>query len=201
MWKRYRPCITIALLCVPSWFTPVFAQDLLPNGLQSEPPNVQPGEEISSVLERGYRQIRLGTPFAVVQDRLSEDESFFYRGDPDVSLSLSDSQQVIDSRGRGYMERGLFQFYDGALYVITLYLDRRQLDYFQLFARLQERYGPPSDLDPRRAVWEDEETRIELERPLTVRYLDLETFLARRTVRDTARAFEDVTRERFLEDF
>lgn len=194
---RYLRFITLALLIAWVWSTPVSAQ-IVPADEQTDE---QPRSQFTTELERGYRRIRLGSPFSVVQDRLSEDVNFSYRGDPDVSLSLSDSQQVIDSRGRGYIERGLFQFHEDRLYVITLYLDRRRLDYFQLLNRLQERYGPPQDLDPRRTVWEDGRTRIELERPLTVRYLDLETFLERRSERETMRALEDVTREGFLEDF
>jgi hypothetical protein len=41
---------------------------------------------------------------------------------------------------------------------------------------LTAKYGEPKTLDPREAVWEDETTRMSLERPLTVKYIDLTVF-------------------------
>lgn len=162
-----------------------------------------PGERISSqeVLQRGFRALTLGLPFETLQDRLKEDSFFFYRGEPDVSMHLTSGEYVIDVRGRRYLERGLFQFHQGELYIITLYPNRQLLDYFQIFERLRSRYGEPRDLDNRRAFWEDGTTRIELERPLIVRYLDLERFLERRQERQIREALEDVSREQFLESF
>lgn len=154
-----------------------------------------------SFLLRGYRDILLGTPYDTVQQLLMEDPGFAYRGEPDISLAPGGEDRVIDTRGRGYMSRGLFQFQNGNLYIIALYLDRRRLDYFQLFNQLQNHYGPPGDLDPQRAIWEDGVTRIELERPLTVRYLDLQTFEERRRERRALEALEDMAREQFLEHF
>lgn len=152
-------------------------------------------------LRRGFREILLGTPFDRTQELLQADSAFQYRGEPDVSLRLSDGGTVIDTRGRVYMDRGIFQFHEGQLFSIALYLDRSRLDYFQLYEQFRGRYGEPVDLDPQRALWEDDLTRIELERPLTVRYLDLETFEARRRNTRTQEAAEDVAREQFLEEF
>ena len=137
----------------------------------------------------------------VIDPVLQSDPAFQYRGEPDVSLRLSDGGSVIDTRGRVYVDRGIFQFHEEQLFAIALYLDRSRLDYFQLYEQFRDRYGEPFDLDPRRALWEDQQTRIELERPLTVRYLDLETFEARRRDSRTEQAAEDITRERFLEEF
>lgn len=152
-------------------------------------------------LRRGFRDIRLGATFEEVDRELQADTAFVYRGQSDVSLSLSDGRTVIDSRGRVFVDRGLFQFADGRLYTMALYVNRDRLDYFQVFEQLRARYGEPFDLDPQRAFWEDATTRIELERPLTVRYLDLAVFEARRGARRALEAAEDVAREQFLEEF
>lgn len=157
--------------------------------------------DVETTLRRGFRNLLLGTPFGEVQELLQNDPAFQYRGEPDVSLRLSDGGTVIDTRGRVYMDRGIFQFHEAQLFAIALYLDRSRLDYFQLYEQFRERYGDPVALDPRRALWEDGQTRIELERPLTVRYLDLETFEARRRETRTEEAAEDITREQFLEEF
>ena len=152
-------------------------------------------------LRRGFRDVTLGLPFAQVQERLAADSAFNYRGEPDVSMRLSDGEFVIDTRGRVYVDRGIFQFANGSLYSIALYLDRSHLDYFQVYEQLRTRYGEPTDLDPQRALWQDTATHIELERPLTVRYLDLATFEARRQDQRTLDAAEDVARDQFLQEF
>jgi hypothetical protein len=157
------------------------------------------GDEVS--LRRGFREIQLGVSFERAQDLIQADSAFQYRGEPDVSLRLSDGGTVIDTRGRVYMERGIFQFHENQLFSIALYLDRSRLDYFQLYEQFRGRYGDPVDLDPQRALWEDQSTRIELERPLTVRYLDLETFRLRRRDTRTQEAAEDIARDQFLGEF
>ncbi len=158
-------------------------------------------QDREAALRRGFREIRLGAPFEEVEERLLADTAFAYRGPADVSLRLSDGQTVIDSRGRVFVDRGLFQFADGRLYTMALYINRDRLDYFQLFEQLRARYGDPIDLDPQRAFWEDETTRIELERPLTVRYLDLAVFETRRGAERALEAADDIAREQFLEEF
>lgn len=176
------PAVIAVLLAVAALFN-VGAQD---NGVS---------------LRRGFREITLGASFTEVQDALIRDSAFNYRGEPDVSLRLSDGEFVIDSPGRVHIDRGLFQFSGGELYNMTLFLNRSRLDYFQLYEQLRGRYGEPRDLDPERALWEDARTRIELARPLTVRYLDLERFESERRSRRATAAAEDVTREAFLEEF
>jgi hypothetical protein len=152
-------------------------------------------------LRRGFRAVQLGLTFAEAEDALRGDSAFQYRGRPDVSMALSDGQEQIDTRGRGYVDRGLQAFHNGRVYNISLYLNQQRVDYFQLFEQLRTRYGDPVDLDPQRAIWEDETTRIELERPLTVQYLDLAVFRERRGQARTREAVEDTTREAFLEEF
>lgn len=152
-------------------------------------------------LRRGYRAVELGLSFEAAQQALRQDAGFAYRGEPDVSLRLSDGQSVIDSAGNGFIRRALLQFAADELYILALYLDRRYLDYFALFGVLRERYGDPDEISPDRALWRDERTRIELERPLTVRYLDIERFEQQRGQRRVERAMLDLNRERFLEEF
>lgn len=152
-------------------------------------------------LRRGFREIVLGSDFDTTETAIIGDGAFAYRGRPDISLSLSREDTVIDTRGRGYVDRALFAFHNDRLFSISLYLQQQRLDYFQVFNQLSERYGDPATLDPERALWEDGRTRIELERPLTVRYLDVETFRARRDEARNRQAIEDITREEFLDEF
>jgi hypothetical protein len=158
-------------------------------------------QDTEEELQRGFRDVVLGLSFEETEQRLAADLAFQYRGQPDVSMRLSDGESVIDTRGRLYVDRGLFQFFDGTLYSMALYLNRGRLDYFQLYEQLRGRYGEPMDLDPQRSVWQDQQTRIELERPLTVKYLDLARFEERRATQETLEAAEDLARDQFLEEF
>jgi hypothetical protein len=55
-------------------------------------------------------------------------------------------------------------------------LNTEIVDHYSIFTRFVEQYGQPSYLDPAIAVWESEETRIAIERPLTVKYIDRVVF-------------------------
>jgi len=50
------------------------------------------------------------------------------------------------------------------------------MDHYSVFTQFVEKYGQPSYLDPKEAVWESGETRIAVERPLTVKYIDKAIF-------------------------
>lgn len=174
---------------------------LILSGLLSPAAHAQNDQPAGRILLRGYQSIELGLPFPAVQERLREEPDFAYRGEPDLSLAPASEEQVIDTAGRGYLDRAVFQFQEDSLYLFMLYLDRRRLDYFQLYNRLEQRYGAPDDLDPQRAVWQDNATRIELERPLTVRFMDLGLFEQRKLERRALESIEETTRERFLDAF
>jgi hypothetical protein len=55
-------------------------------------------------------------------------------------------------------------------------LNTEMMDHYSMFTELTQKYGQPSYLDPKEAVWETEETRIALERPLTIKYIDKAVF-------------------------
>jgi len=50
------------------------------------------------------------------------------------------------------------------------------IDHYSVFTQLVEKYGQPNYLDPSSAVWETDSTRIAVERPLTVKYIDKAVF-------------------------
>jgi hypothetical protein len=52
------------------------------------------------------------------------------------------------------------------------------MDHYSVFTSFVKKYGEPLNLDPKRAVWESDDgtTRVTLERPLSLMYLDLRVF-------------------------
>ena len=152
-------------------------------------------------IPRGFRNIQLGLALVEVQQLLIQDANFSYRGEPDVSLLPAGDNRVIESGGYSYIRRAWFQFRDETLFSITLVLNPDQLDHYGMYTTLVERYGEPVSLSPRVVVWESEETRLTLERPLSVRYVDRSGFdelLEQGRLQESVR---ELSRRQFLEQF
>jgi len=124
----------------------------------------------------GFRGIELGMGRDEVIEALKKDPLYAYRGPEDVSLLPSPNQSLIDVSGLSFVKRGFFQFYDGKLWTIILSLNPGKIDHYSLYSSLAAKYGEPGLLDPKEARWEDGRTRLALERPLTLRYMDLAVF-------------------------
>ena len=62
------------------------------------------------------------------------------------------------------------------MFIMALTMDVNQVDHYSMFTNFVDKYGEPDYLDPRESVWENDETRISLERPLTVKYIDKRVF-------------------------
>lgn len=152
-------------------------------------------------IPRGFDDLLLGLSLEDTRERLQGNTNFLYRGAPDVSLRPFDQERSIETEGRGYMERGAFLFEEDFLYIITLFLNRERLDYFTIYRTLQSKYGDPDDLSPEAAIWEDEATRMSLERPLTVKYVDLDRFEAQIEEGEMGESLRAQMREIFLEQF
>ena len=150
-------------------------------------------------LQRGFSSIRLGMALDEAKEALQTDPHFRYRGDPDVQFLPLTEIPLIETEGRVFVDRAVLQFQDDDLAVIALMLDRTRLDYFSVYESLVSSYGQPTRLDPGQAVWEDGRTRIALERPLTVKYIDVPTLNAIIESGRMEDALDEVTRERFLD--
>ena len=152
-------------------------------------------------IPREYRDIRLGMTVDQVKDRLLEDPWFDFRGDADISMLERPRASLIDAGGSLFIRRGLFQFEQEALATIMLELEPTTIDWFTVYTTLEKRYGPPTDMNPSKAWWEDGQTRLALERPLTVKYLDLGVFEAAAAEEENRRAWRETAREEFLDEF
>jgi len=126
----------------------------------------------SPSLNRGIEDLQLGKTLDDIQEALKKSPYFNYRGPKDVSFLPLRSEPVIDTEGMRYIQRGIFQFREGRLVTIILYLNPKYLDYPTLFQHLVSRYGSPVYLDPKSCFWEDRETRVALEKPLTIKFVE-----------------------------
>ncbi|MFW5738689.1 MAG: hypothetical protein ACOCYX_07230 [Spirochaetota bacterium] len=157
------------------------------------------GQGTAADLQRGFSTLELGMSFEAARAALLADASFRYRGGADVQFLPTTEIPIIETEGRAFINRGVLQFHEDSLYILSLVLNRERLDYFSVYESLVRQYGDPARLDPGQAVWENDQTRISLERPLTVKYVDVPTFTSIVESGAMEEALDEVTRDRFLE--
>ncbi len=128
--------------------------------------------ETEQTLPRQFRELVLGMSLDELKDALAKDGYFNFRGDRDVSFLPVREQSLVETAGTSFIRRAFFQLRDSSVFIMSFTLNTSIIDYFSVFSRFVEKYGQPSWLDPRMAVWEIDETRVSIERPLTVKYID-----------------------------
>jgi hypothetical protein len=135
------------------------------------------GQEPSTAeLPRQFREITLGMSLDDLKEKLVNDGMFNFRGDRDVSFLPSREQSLVETTGSSFIKRAFFQLRDGTVFIMAFNLNTEIMDHYSVFTRFTEKYGEPSWLNPREAVWETEDTRVAIERPLTVKYIDKTVF-------------------------
>jgi len=159
------------------------------------------GAEDFDALPKGFRAIELGMDLEKVKEVLSGDSYFLFRGDPDVSMLEKPNRTLIECKGSFFIHRAFFQFYEEKLYIIILMLNQEQLDHYSLFTTLSERYGKPQHFSPQRISWSSKEVELSLERPLTVKYLDLVVFEELKMKSRAEESLMQGLRENFLKQF
>lgn len=155
----------------------------------------------SQDLPSGYRSVTLGMSLAEVKDALLSDSLFGYRGDRDVSLLPEQEQVLIQTSGSLYLSQCWFQFNNDKLYTITITMNDELIDYYSIFKTLFDKYGQPHSLSPEKVVWENSSILMSLERPITIKYIDVEVYnsLLRSSVIN--KSDTENSRQNFLETF
>ena len=194
---RLKQLVTLALLLCAVF--PVFSQ---------EQPGLYPGEQFdifipgrtgprlvpgSDPLPRSFRRLALGMSLDELKAALAEDGLFEFRGDRDVSFLPAREENLVETTGLSFIRRAFFQLREGQVFIMAFSLDTQRMDHYSVFTSLVKKYGEPASLNPHESVWEDGDTRVSLERPLTVKYIDMAVF---NQIIDESRAEE--TREVFL---
>jgi len=140
-------------------------------------PNELPATELSATeLPRQFRELSLGMNIDDLKANLISDSYFNFRGDRDVSFLPVRNQSLVETTGSSFIKRAFFQLRDGSVFIMAFSLNTDIIDHYSVFTQLVEKYGQPTYLDPSSAVWETDSTRIAVERPLTVKYIDKAVF-------------------------
>ena len=136
-------------------------------------PTIIPG---SDPLPRSFRKLQLGMSLDDLKDELAADGLFEFRGDRDVSFLPAKEENLVETTGLSFIRRAFFQLREGKVFIMAFSLDTQRIDHYSVFVSLIKKYGEPVSLNPHESVWEDEETRVSLERPLTIKYIDMAVF-------------------------
>jgi hypothetical protein len=123
-----------------------------------------------------FMDYKLGMGLDDVKAALLKDGLLDYNGDPDVTLMPDRKQTLIDVQGPSYIKRASFQFVDDKLYTMVFHLDTTKVDHYSIFTSMSNKYGQPTSLSPKETVWENETVRVSIERPLSVKYIDMKTY-------------------------
>jgi hypothetical protein len=192
-----RAIVLITLsLAIPAIYSQETFDFLIP---EPERPPLAP--ENPEEIPRQFRELSLGMSLDDLKAALVQDRMFSFRGDRDVSFLPLREETLIETTGLSFIRRAFFQLSEGSVFIMAFTLDTRLLDHYSVYTSLVRRYGEPDSLNPQEAVWESANTRLSIERPLTVKYLDKTVFDA---LIDESRTRESdmlLMREEFLGGF
>ena len=152
-------------------------------------------------IPRQFRETSLGMGLDALKTALIADRLYLFRGDRDVSFLPIREETLVETTGISFVRRAYFQLSEGAVYIMSFTLDQRLVDHYSVFTSFVKKYGEPVLLNPGEAVWESNETRVSIERPLTVKYIDLTVFNALIEESETRTRQEQLARDRFLSEF
>jgi hypothetical protein len=152
-------------------------------------------------LPRQFRALTLGMGLDDLKEALQKDELFLFRGDRDVSFLPAREESLVETAGSSFIRRAFFQLRDGSVFIMAFTLHTGMMDHYSVFTELVAKYGQPVYLDPKESVWENDEIRLSLERPLTVKYIDKKVFddiISESTLIQSRRVQQ---RQEFLDEF
>ena len=155
----------------------------------------------SDPLPRSFRELALGMNLEALKEALAADGLFTFRGDPDISFLPAKEENLVETTGLSFIRRAFFQLREGKVFIMAFSLDTKMVDHYSVFTSLIKKYGEPVKLNPRESVWENEETRVSLERPLTVKYIDMTVFRAIMGEARAEEAAEIFRRQGFINEF
>ena len=190
------------LLCICSIFSlfPAFGQNTFDFDIP-EPERRSLAPENPEPIPRQFRNLALGMTLDELKTALSGDGLFRFRGDRDVSFIPIREQTLVETTGFSYIRRAYFQLTGGAVFIMSFSLDTRFMDHYSVFTSFVKKYGEPLALSPGEAVWESDETRVSIERPLTVKYIDKAVFNRLVEESKTGERLELLNRSEFLDEF
>jgi hypothetical protein len=158
-------------------------------------------QEEKGVLPTKFRSFSLGMKLDDLKNELINDSYFAFRGDRDVSFLPLTEQNLVESAGYNFVKRAFFQLKDGNVFIMSFSLNTEMIDHYSVYTAIVKKYGQPIILNPREAIWESDTTRVSIERPLTVKYIDKTIFDSLVEESKIGASESTEMRKEFLDDF
>jgi hypothetical protein len=157
-------------------------------------------------LPLAFQGLSLGMSRDALKTALKENDLFRVKEAQDDLLTMSatpgmENTLEVDGVPRGFIRRAFFEFNDEQVFTMSFVMDTALVDHYSVFMSFVNKYGEPSSLDPKRTVWESAETWVAIERPLTVKYIDLSVFNALIAGANAQQSASEQRREDFLNEF
>ena len=179
---------------------PVYSQETFDIFIPAPQP-VSLAPEFPEDVPRQFRDLFLGMGLDDLKLALQRDSLFAFRGDRDVSFIPIREETLIETTGMSFIRRAFFQLTEGRVFIMAFSLNPRLVDHYSIYTSLVRKYGEPDLLNPTEAVWESGDTRLSIERPLTVKYMDRRTFNSLIEESRTMESYRTYLREEFLREF
>jgi hypothetical protein len=207
--KRAKTAV-LALACLGFLLFPALSQSAaVPTPQPTAGPGVSPspsapeapaGEKPADV-PSAFRDFSLGMGLDEAKAALQKESLLAYAGDPDVSMLPSRKETLIDVQGASFIKRASFQFVDDKLYVMIFSLDSTKVDHYSVYSAMVKKYGKPSSVSPEEIFWSNDKTKVSIERPLTVKYLDLGAYNGIMEKSVSEKSYREMRRDMFLDSF
>ena len=131
-----------------------------------------PGQAL--VMIEGWQKIQLGDEYTNTANILEKEYPWMLPTEelfPDI---MEDPFQAnIEMYPNDSFKKFHLQFNEkGVLYLIRMIFSEERFDYLSVYKKLQEKYGPPQELNFKRASWIHRQRKIIFERNNTLKYLD-----------------------------
>lgn len=190
--------LLLLLLLIP--LTLAFGQETF-EYIIPDPPRRSIVPENPEEVPRQFRSLSLGLSLEDLKLALTGEGLFLFRGDRDVSFLPVREETLVETTGSSFVRRAYFQLSDGMVYIMSFSLDPGLVDHYSVFTSFMKKYGEPQTLNPGEAMWESDDTRVSIERPLTVKYIDKTVFNRLTEESKTGERWGIKLKEDFLNDF
>jgi hypothetical protein len=157
-------------------------------------------------LPSGYKKYLFGMSMDEVKETIKDDSLLKNVREEVLSVGIEPDKEILtvygDRRNGGYVEKAYFQFNEDKLFYIYLELSQKKVGYYSLLKSMTDKYGNATNLEPKKASWENDSVRIQIEKPCVLKYVDVKTWdsLSSMEADMEARKIEKIEREKFLED-
>lgn len=137
-----------------------------------------PGYAIpGAALPEGYARYKFGMSRTTILDLIKTDPALRAWDADFIEGFEKEDWSVLSAVGPPHLNHAWFVFDDKSeLWCITLYFNPARYSYLEVANALKQKYGRPTVLGQDVTIWQNERIRLQLEKSLHLKYIDLVRF-------------------------